>query len=81
MIGFMGEHREEFGVEPMCRVLNIAPSTWHAHAAARANPDLRSKRAQEDERLSAAILRVHAKNFGVYGCGRSGGSSCGRAST
>ena len=67
MIAFMGEHREEFGVEPMCRVLNIAPSTWHARAAARANSDLRSKRAKEDERPSAAILRVHAENFGVYG--------------
>jgi transposase InsO family protein len=67
VIAFMDDHRGEHGVEPMCRVLNIAPSTWHAHAAARANPDLRSKRAQEDERLSAAILRVHAENFGVYG--------------
>ena len=67
MIAFMDDHRGEHGVEPMCRVLNIAPSTWHAHAAARANPDLRSKRAQEDERLSAAILRVHEENFGVYG--------------
>ena len=67
MIAFMGEHREEFGVEPMCRVLNIAPSTWHEHAARRARPDLRPKRAKEDERLCAAILRVHAENLGVYG--------------
>jgi len=63
----MGEHREEFGVEPMCRVLNIAPSTWHAHAAQKTRPDLRSPRAKEDERFGAAILRVHAENFGVYG--------------
>ena len=67
VIAFMDDHRGEHGVEPMCRVLNIAPSTWHTHAAARANPDLRSKRAKEDERLNAAILRVHAENFGVYG--------------
>ena len=67
VIAFMDDHRGEHGVEPMCRVLNIAPSTWHAHAAARADPDLRSKRAKEDERLSAAILRVHVENFGVYG--------------
>jgi transposase InsO family protein len=67
VIAFMDDHRGEHGVEPMCRVLDIAPSTWHAHAAARANPDLRSKRAKEDERLNAAILRVHAENFGVYG--------------
>jgi hypothetical protein len=62
---FMDDHRGEHRLEPMCRVLSIVPSTWHAHAAARANPDLRSKWAQEDERLSAAIL--HADNFGVYG--------------
>ena len=76
MIDFMGEHREVFGVEPMCRVLNIAPSTWHVHAARKARPDLRPKRAKEDERLCVAILRVHAENFGSMGCGRSGGSSC-----
>ena len=33
VIAFMDDHRGEHGVEPMCRVLNIAPSTWHAHAA------------------------------------------------
>jgi putative transposase len=67
VIGFMAEHREALGVEPMCRVLNIAPSTWHAHAAKRADPSLRSKRTKDDERLSAEIMRVHAENFGVYG--------------
>ena len=67
VIAFMDDHRGEHGVEPMCRVLDIAPSTWHAHAAARANPDLRSKRTKEDERLNAEILRIHAENFGVYG--------------
>jgi len=67
VIAFMGEHREEFGVEPMCRVLSIAPSTWHAYTARQARPDLRPTRAKEDEKLSAAILRVHAENFGVYG--------------
>jgi len=32
MIGFMEAHMREFGVEPMCRVLQIAPSTWYEHA-------------------------------------------------
>jgi hypothetical protein len=50
----------------MCRVLQIAPSTWHEHVRRRANPDLHSKRAKEDERLSKEIIRVHKKNFGVY---------------
>jgi hypothetical protein len=51
----------------MCRVLRIAPSTWHEHARRKADPDLRSTRAKEDERLSEKIIRVHKKNFGVYG--------------
>jgi transposase InsO family protein len=67
VIGFMAEHTEDLGVEPMCRVLQIAPSTWHRHAACRANPDLRSKRAKDDDRLGAEVLRIHAENFGVYG--------------
>lgn len=58
---------ESFGIEPMCRVLRIAPSTWHEHACRKADPDLRSARAKEDERLSVEIARVHKKNFGVYG--------------
>ena len=32
MIGFMEAHVNEFGVEPMCKVLQIAPSTWHERA-------------------------------------------------
>lgn len=58
---------ESYGVEPMCRVLQIAPSTWHEHVRRKADPDLRSLRAKDDERLLNEIVRVHAKNFGVYG--------------
>jgi putative transposase len=63
----MEAHVESYGIEPMCRVLRIAPSTWREHAHRKANPDLRSLRAKEDERLSKEIVRVHKKNFGVYG--------------
>jgi putative transposase len=63
----MEAHVESFGVEPMCKVLQIAPSTWHERARRKANPDLRSMRAKEDERLCKEIARVHAANFGVYG--------------
>ena len=38
MIAFIDDHREAYGVEPICRVLPIAPSTYHAHAARRADP-------------------------------------------
>jgi hypothetical protein len=63
----MEAHVESYGVEPICRILRIAPSTWYDHARRKADPELRSARAKEDERLSAEIVRVHAKNFGVYG--------------
>jgi putative transposase len=36
---FIDEHRDDYGVEPVCRVLPIAPSTYRAHAARAADPD------------------------------------------
>jgi transposase InsO family protein len=63
----MEAHVESYGIEPMCRVLRIAPSTWHEHVRRKADPDLRPTRAKEDERLSEEIVRVHKKHFGVYG--------------
>lgn len=67
MIGFIDDHREVYGVEPICRVLPIAPSTYHAHAAIRKDIGRASKRVQADERLRAEIKRVWAENFEVYG--------------
>ena len=67
MKAFIDQHRDEHGVEPICRVLPIAPSTYFAHAAKKVNPDLRSERAKRDERLSADIRRVFNENFQVYG--------------
>jgi hypothetical protein len=58
---------DDYGVEPMCRVLPIAPSTYFAHTAKKANPDLRSKRVKRDESLSRDIRRVFYENFRVYG--------------
>lgn len=60
-------HRADFGVEPMCKVLQVAPSTWHARAATRADPDKRSKRAKADDVLALKIRQVFDDNFGVYG--------------
>ena len=56
-----------YGVEPICKVLPIAPSTYHDHAAKRANPEKLSARAKRDTALKPAITRVFAVNFGVYG--------------
>jgi transposase InsO family protein len=67
MIAFIDNHREVYGVEPICRVLLIAPSTYYAHAAVRANPAKASVRAQQDLALMEQIRRVHDANFGVYG--------------
>ena len=67
MIAFIDEHRETHGVEPICRVLPIAPSTYHAHAARRADPDKLPTRARRDAALMAEIRRVWEDNFQVYG--------------
>jgi len=64
---FIDEHRDEYGVEPICRVLPIAPSTYRAHAARQADPRLRSDRVKVDEILSPEVERVWNENFQVYG--------------
>jgi len=67
MIAFIDGHRGIYGVEPICRVLRIAPSTYHARLACRADPAKGSARSRSDDRLRAEIRRVHAENLGVYG--------------
>jgi putative transposase len=67
MIAFIDDHRGAFGVEPVCRVLRIAPSSYHACAASRADSAKGSARSRRDAALCAEIRRVHAENFGVYG--------------
>jgi putative transposase len=67
MIAFIDEHRAVHGVEPICRVLPIAPSTYHAHAARRVNPGKLPARARRDITLKTEIRRVYEENFQVYG--------------
>ena len=67
MIAFIDDHRAEHGVEPICNVLPIAPSTYHAHVAKRRDPSLLSGRAKRDAVLSLEIKRVFEENFRVYG--------------
>jgi putative transposase len=67
MIDFINDHRAIHGVEPICRVLPIAPSTYHVHAARRANPRKLPARAQRDADLKLEIARVFEENFQVYG--------------
>jgi putative transposase len=62
MIAYIDQHRDRYGVEPICQLLPIAPSTYYA---AKRRP--RSARALRDEELKAEIARVHRDSFGVYG--------------
>ena len=67
MVGFIDAHRDAHGVEPICNILPIAPSTYYDHLAKRADPTLRSDRAKRDAELCPAIERVFIANFKVYG--------------
>jgi transposase InsO family protein len=67
MIAFIEEHREVFGVEPICRVLPIAPATYYAHAAIARDPDLASDRAKRDAEDLKEVQRGYDKSKGRYG--------------
>jgi putative transposase len=67
MIAFIDEQRAVHGVEPICKVLPIAPSTYHDHIAKRADPERLSARAKRDLVLKPEIERVFTENFEVYG--------------
>jgi transposase InsO family protein len=67
MNAFVDAHRAVHGVEPICKVLRIAPSTDYLHAARQTDPGRRSARALLDERLCEPIRRVWEDNFQVYG--------------
>ncbi len=67
MISFVDAYRDQHGVEPICRVLAIAPSTYHAHARRRENPQTAPARVKREACLMAEIRRVFDENFQVYG--------------
>ena len=67
MIAFIDGHREAHGVESICKVLPIAPSTYHDHAAKRADPEKQAARTKRDAALKGEIRRVFEENFRVYG--------------
>jgi transposase InsO family protein len=67
MIAFIDDHREAYGVEPICRVLPIAPSTYYDHLLKRRDPAKLSARAKRDTALKVEVRRVFEENFSVYG--------------
>jgi len=67
MASFIDEHRAEYGVEPICSLLPIAPSTFYDHQAKQVDPERRSQRAKRDDGLVVDIRRVWEEHFQVYG--------------
>jgi transposase InsO family protein len=67
MKAFIDDHRDVYGVEPICKVLPIAPSTYREHAARRADPGRAPARERRDAGLRDDIRRVFEANFEVYG--------------
>jgi putative transposase len=67
MVTFIDQHRDTYGVEPICAVLPIAPSTYFRHKVQQQNPETRSTRARRDDERRAAIQRVWDANHQVYG--------------
>jgi transposase InsO family protein len=67
MVGFIDVYREEYGVEPICRELPIAPSTYYEHRTCKNDPGRLSARAKRDAGLCREIRRVWEDNHQVYG--------------
>ena len=67
MLAFIDQHKSQYGVEPMCSVLPIAPSTYYEHARRRREPDRRPSRHKRDDELQSEIRRVYEENQLVYG--------------
>jgi transposase InsO family protein len=67
MIAFVDDHRDAYGVEPICRQLPIAPSTYYEHVARRRDPAKLPERAKRDADLRTMIRRVWQENLQVYG--------------
>jgi len=67
MVSFIDEHRGEHGVEPICKQLPIAPSTYYEHKSCEKDPNRASDRSKRDQWLEVEIQRVWDENKQVYG--------------
>ena len=67
MVNFIDENRDSWGVEPICKNLQIAPSTYHEVKATQADPTRLSRRRRRDIELKSSIQRIWDENFQVYG--------------
>lgn len=66
-VSFVDAYRDDHGVEPICRVVEIAPSTYYSHVRRREHPETAPPRVQEDAQLMTEIRRVFDEHFQVYG--------------
>jgi putative transposase len=67
MVRYVDDHKARYGVEPICAVLPIAPSTYYEYKAREADPNRLPPRRQRDEQLKPEIVRVWHENMEVYG--------------
>ena len=67
MVSFIDEHRAQYGVEPICQQLPIAPSVYYEAKARQVDPARLPARCRRDAEVSEQIARVHRANFSVYG--------------
>jgi putative transposase len=67
MVSFIDQHRAEYGVEPICEQLPIAPATYYEQKAREAQPEREPPRLRRDAEISGEIRRVYDDNFQVYG--------------
>jgi putative transposase len=67
MVSFIDQHRDEYGVEPICEQLPIAPATYYEYKAREAEPERAPPRVRRDVEISQEIQRVWDENFQVYG--------------
>ena len=67
MKAFIDAHRGEYGVEPLCKVMPVAPPTYYEHKAREADRSRSPARARRDGQLGEEIRRVWEENFRVYG--------------
>ena len=66
-MSFIDTHREDLGIEPICRESAVAPSSYHEHARRLADPSRRPARVRRDDEIKAHIKRVHETSSGLYG--------------
>ena len=67
MVAFIDDHRDDYGVEPICTQVPIAPSTYYEHKRRQADPVRLPARARRDAWLSEQIRRIWQDTFKVYG--------------